>query len=79
MKTKGKKLTLNQAAKRMAKITQEYLDRLPPTERERKLKAFQALAAKASSQLQRDPADIPAMSGISRRALGSPVLARGQR
>ena len=79
MKKLAKKLTLNKAARRMAKVTQDYLDRLPPTERDRKLKAFQALAAKASSRLQREPADIRATSGTSRRALASPVLARGHR
>lgn len=79
MKKQAKKLSLNQAAKRMAKITQDYLDRLPPAERQRKLKAFQALAAEASSRLRREPADIHATSGTSRRALVSPVLARGHR
>lgn len=43
-----KKLTLNAAAKRMASITQEYLDHLPPTERARRLKAIQKLTAKAN-------------------------------
>jgi hypothetical protein len=62
MKKQAKKLSLNEAAKRMSKIAQDYLDRLSPTERERKLKAFQALATKASSRLQRAPADIRATS-----------------
>lgn len=79
MKKQAKKLSLNEASRRMAKITQDYLDRLPPAERERKLKAFQALAVEASARLQRGTAEIHATPGTNRRVLVSPVAARGGR
>lgn len=78
MKTKGKKLTLNEAAKRMAKITQDYLDRLPLAERERKLKAFQAVVAETASRLSKDPSGTAAKPGRVLRTQASPVLARAR-
>lgn len=78
MKKQAKKLSLNEAAKRMAKVTQEYLDRLPPTERERRLKAFQAVVAETAARLSKDPSGTAAKPGRVLRTQASPVLARAR-
>ena len=78
MKKQAKKLSLNEAARRMAKITQDYLDRLPPAERERRLKAFQAVVAETASRLSKDPSGTAAKPGRVLRTPASPVLARAR-
>ena len=78
MKKQSKKLSLNEASRRMAKITQDYLDRLPPTEQERRLKAFQAVVAETASRLSKDPSGTAAKPGRVLRTQASPVLARAR-
>ena len=59
-----KKLTLNQAAKKMAAITQKYLDTLPQKEKEKRIKAFQLVVNDVSSSaaVVANPADISSKS-----------------
>jgi len=79
MKTKVTGLTLDQAAQRLAELTDEYLDRLPVAERQRRRKAFNALAREAAARLKSGSAGTPAKSGRTSRSPMSPVAARGHR
>ncbi len=49
MKKSKRKITLDEAADKLATLTQDYLDKLPPKERERRLKAFKAVADEAAA------------------------------
>ena len=50
MKLEEKKLTVGEAAEKLADLTQGFLDRFPPEERKRRVKAFRSVIVKASSQ-----------------------------
>ena len=65
-KKTSKRLTLNQAAKKMAAITQKYLGTLPQKEKEKRIKAFQSVVNDASSSaaVVLNPADIPSKSKL---------------
>lgn len=74
---KTKKITAREVAKRMATLTQGYLDKFPREERKRRLKAFQAVVAETAS-LEKDPYDTPATSQRAGRIPTSRVAARGR-
>ena len=50
-KQKPEKLTLDQAASKLAILTQGYFDQLPPKERQKRIKAFKRLASTAKDRL----------------------------
>ena len=66
MRKKNKKLTLNQAARKMAAITQKYLGTLPQKEKEKRIKAFQSVVngVSSSAAVGYAPADIPSKSKL---------------
>jgi len=74
-----KKLTLNQAAKKMAAITQKYLEALPQKEKEKRIKAFQSVinGVSSSAGVVLNPADIPSKSIPAHHIQRSRVYARG--
>ncbi len=76
MKKKIKKLSLDQAAKEMAAVIQPYLDRLPPTEKKKRVRAFNRLAAEAHSRLQDNSPGTGAMPGAKRRTPGREGVAQ---
>lgn len=75
---KQKQLTLRRAARKLADLTQEYLDSLPSVERKKRLKAIEALAARAALRQQKHLRDTPAKSGGTVRTSVSPLAARAQ-
>ncbi len=75
---KSRKLSLSEAADKMAELTLRHLASLPPAERKKQTKAFKALAAEAASRARRHRGGKPAIAARSHRSVVFPVAARGK-
>lgn len=79
MKKSKRNITLDEAADKLATLTQDYLDELPPKERERRLKAFKAVADEAAASSSVGSAGIPARSSGTPGIQGSRIAVRERR
>ena len=59
---KARKLSLSEAANKMADLTLSHLAALKPVERKKQTKAFKALAAEAASRVRRNRSYKPSLS-----------------
>lgn len=73
-----KSLTLGRVASKLAKFTQNFLDKLDPAERKKRLDAFKAVVSDAPSSDERDLGGTQSMSGKTRRTPQSRVVARAR-
>jgi hypothetical protein len=77
-KMKSGKLSLTQAAEKLALLTEKQLASLPPTQRHKKIQAFNALASEASSRLTRNRRGKPSRSASIHHIPSIPFAARGR-
>ena len=79
-KTRKPRLSLDQAASRLAGIMEKHLKRMPLGERKKRLKALDALAKKAARRIRgsRSRAGSATMSGASQRTLSYPLAAKAR-
>jgi len=77
MKAK-RKLSLDEAARRLSEITEKHLSKLSTSKRKKKLKAFKDAVSDPSSFHQEDIGDTPAIPQLTRRTQTARVSARGQ-
>lgn len=75
---KVRKLSLSEAANKLADLTLSHLAALTPAKRKQQTKAFKALAAEAASRVRRNRSDKPAISGGNRHTPSFSVAARGR-
>jgi hypothetical protein len=75
---RSKKLSLAEAAEKMADLTIRNLAALTPAKRKRKVQAFKALAAEAASRVQQRLNGKRAISGGTRHTPSFSVAARGR-
>lgn len=78
MKAKPSKTNLDRTASELAKLTQNYLDNLPPKERKKRLAAFKTVASQSSSS-PKAPADNPSKATGTDGTRMFQIAARGRR
>lgn len=72
-----KRITREEAAKRMAAITQRHLDSLPLKEKEKRVKAFKKIINEVSGESSSCRIDTPSRSKQAHGRLSSRAHARG--
>ena len=78
MKMNTRKMSLAQAAEKLAQLTERHLASLPTTQRRKKIQAFNALASEASSRLTRKRHDKLSRSASTHHIPSIPFAALGR-
>ena len=78
MTMKKGKLSLAKAAEKLAQLTEQHLASLPPAQRRKKIQAFNALAAEATSRLTGNRRGKLPRSSSTHHIPSIPFAARGR-